>query len=425
MIYLTLLAIAVTLYLGFSRKINVGVVGTLFALLIGCFFMRLSPGKIFGFLPAKIIFKIVPITMFYGFALENGTLNLLIDKLLYKTSRWIHLLPWFVYLVCILLSMSGIGAGALGSIMAPLVLPIAIVANLDLTVVCVALAMGCAAGSSFVTSEGGTISLSIIEQTVFANDSLSIGIHTWVFMLFCFTSILGILFVVRKAFKRPEKVFSMEKPGEFNSIQIKNLFLIGVVVALLIVPLVLNTLFHSELTTFLYRNLDIGFVMLLGAFLAHILGLGKIDTVIKKRIPWSSITVICGMTILISVAVEAGLADVITGLLVNSVPRYLVVSVMALCAGVLSYFCSVVGVVLPTLYPLVEGIAAATGIAPASLFCAVFVGASSTSVSPFSTGGSIIVSCCTDESKRDLLIRQLLMMAFFSILGVAIAFLLF
>lgn len=423
-ILLSIAAIVATLVIGFKKKINIGLVGTVFAFVIGCFFCDLSPRQVYGFLPVNVLFKVVPITLFYGYALENGTLYKLVDKVLFVMSRWIWFIPCATFILCVLLGMSGIGAGSLSSILAPIIMAFASLADLNVLVCCLALAYGSAIGSCFVTSEGGTTSISIIEQTPYGADALSIGLKSWLHIIIVFVIVFVVYFISVKAYRQKNNSREMKKPEPFTPVQRKNLILIGVVVFLLVGPLLLYLLFPSPTTEYIYKKLDLGFVMLLGALTASLLKLGDVSTVVRSRIPWNTIFVVSGMTILIGVATEAGLTGAIASLINKYLPKFLVAPVMALTAGLLSCFCSVVSVVLPSLYPLVDGLSSASGVAPELLFCAILTGASITGVSPFSTGGSLILSCCTDEKKRDELVPKMIGLALMGILAVVVFYLL-
>jgi len=77
----------------------------------------------------------------------------------------------------------------------------------------------------------------------------------------------------------------------------------------------------------------------------------------------------------------------------------------------MSFFSSTLGVVCPALYPLVPTLAQATGINPLILFTCIVIGAQSSAISPFSSGGSLILGSCTSEEERTLMFPKLLFVA--------------
>ena len=68
----------------------------------------------------------------------------------------------------------------------------------------------------------------------------------------------------------------------------------------------------------------------------------------------------------------------------------------------MSLFCSPMGVVAPALFPLVPGLESITGIPSTILFLAIIIGAQSTVISPFSSGGSLLLSMVTGDERNKL-----------------------
>ena len=77
----------------------------------------------------------------------------------------------------------------------------------------------------------------------------------------------------------------------------------------------------------------------------------------------------------------------------------------------MSIFASTLGVVTPALFPMVLPLSASMSIDPMIIFIAIVVGAQATSISPFSSGGSLLLGSCTDEKVRSSLFSQLLLRA--------------
>lgn len=111
-----LMALAVSIGLGYKTKINIGFFTIAFAYLIGCFGMGLKPSEVIELWPVKIFFIILSVTLFYNFALANGALEKLASHLLYKCRKFPQFLPlaiffrsnhycwprcWFLYSTCL------------------------------------------------------------------------------------------------------------------------------------------------------------------------------------------------------------------------------------------------------------------------------------------------------------------------------------
>ena len=80
-----------------------------FAYLIGTFMMGLKPGDVIKMWPISIFFVIFSISLFYNFAIGNGTLEKLAQHLLYRIRKFPSLLPFAIFGAATI--MSALGAG--------------------------------------------------------------------------------------------------------------------------------------------------------------------------------------------------------------------------------------------------------------------------------------------------------------------------
>ena len=90
-------AIAVAIALGYKTKINTGFFAIAFAYLIGCFGMSLKTKAIISMWPISVMFVIFAVSIFYNFALVNGTLEKMSKYLLYSCRKFPGLLPFALF----------------------------------------------------------------------------------------------------------------------------------------------------------------------------------------------------------------------------------------------------------------------------------------------------------------------------------------
>ena len=75
----------------------------------------------------------------------------------------------------------------------------------------------------------------------------------------------------------------------------------------------------------------------------------------------------------------------------------------------MSIFSSTLGVVAPLMFPMIPGFVAATGMSPSLFAVAIIIGAQSTSIAPFSTGGSLqLGSSGLEGEEQDKFYNELL-----------------
>ena len=156
--------------------------------------------------------------------------------------------------------------------------------------------------------------------------------------------------------------------------------------------------------------MDVGLVAIVFSAIALFMKMAPQKDVIAK-VPWNTIIMICGVGMLINVAIEAGTLDLLASWAGSSLPAWLIPIAFSLVGAVMSFFSSTLGVVCPALFPLVPTLAATTGIHPLILFTCIIIGAQSSAISPFSSGGSLVLGSCTSEEERSAMFPKLLFFA--------------
>ena len=108
------------------------------------------------------------------------------------------------------------------------------------------------------------------------------------------------------------------------------------------------------------------------------------------------------------VIIRFKIIDALSAWIGSNVPTALIPLAFSFVGAFMSFFSSTTGVVAPALFPLIPGLAAATGLNPAALFACTILGGQSSAISPFSSGGSLILGSCGNEEDRNHLFNRLL-----------------
>ncbi len=119
------LIVAVVVSIRFS--VNVGIVAYALAFLVGGFGLGLPANTIVGYFPVSLFFQLMVITLFYGFAVSNGTMQKIADNAVFLCRNRSALVPWVIFLVAFVLCAigcppPGIGAALVALSVAVLVL---------------------------------------------------------------------------------------------------------------------------------------------------------------------------------------------------------------------------------------------------------------------------------------------------------------
>lgn len=408
-LYVCLLAIVVSIALGWKFKFNTGILAMGFAFLIGVFMMDLKVSAVIGFWPTNIVFFLIAISLFFTYATSNGTMELLGKKMLYAMNGNAKLIPWVITLVCAVVAFLGAGAST-PAIVGPLAFAIGISANIHPLVI--AVTVGSATligGDNPINGFGGVISKNLIEAAGYTEVASEMATYVWINSAIKQLVVIGIIYIIFKGFKA--KKVEVEKPDSFNTVQKKTLALILAAFCIMVIPAMMNAWFGgnpaiAKIAAFAQPQS----IMILAAILAMALKIGNEKDIIRK-LPMNSILMIAGVAMLLGVAKEAGLVDAISGVLTNSVPRFFVPSMLVLFAAFLSFFSSGTSVVCPLMYPLVPQLAESLGLNPVMLFSCIFIGAMASALSPFSTGGSMVIAGCPDAETKEYLANKMILVA--------------
>ena len=399
-------AIVVSIALGYRTKINTGFFAIAFAYIIGCFVLDLKAPDVVKMWPISIFFVIFAVSLFYNFSLVNGTLEKLAGHLMYGCRKFPHMLPFAVFLAATLIAGMGAGFYTVLAFMAPITLLLCEKTGMGKMIGAMAVNYGALAGANFMASQSGLIFRGLMQNAGVSPDTAfvnSIGIFAAT-MVVPFVVLGGLIFFTdHKRSMSGSAVSLSQRPEPFDKNQKTTLVLIALMMGLVLAaPLLHMALPDNKLITFVNSKMDIGLVASVFTVIALLLKLGD-EKKVLAMVPWGTLVMICGVGMLISVAIKAGTIKLLAAWIGTSLPAYMVPFAMCVVAAIMSLFSSTLGVVTPALFPLVPSLASSMGIDPMLLFIAIVVGAQASAISPFSSGGSLVLgSCATDEGRNEL-----------------------
>lgn len=407
---LMLMALAVSIGLGYKTKINIGFFTIAFAYLIGCFGMGLKPSEVIKLWPVKIFFIILSVTLFYNFALANGALEKLASHLLYKCRKFPQFLPLAIFFAATIIAGLGAGFYTVLAFMAPITLLLCKKTNMNMIIGGMAANYGALAGANFMTSQSGIIFRSLMENTgISSQTAFSYSSGIFVLTLIIPIAVLGIYTLWNR--KSNSIVIEDQKPQPFDKKQKQSIFLIILMMSIVLVFPILHLVFPDVKTiSFLNSKIDIAFLAITFSLISLLMKLADEKKVIAL-VPWGTLIMICGVGMLIALGVKLGIITTLSEWLANNVPVWVIPVLLCLISAIMSVFSSTLGVVAPTLFPIVPALALTSGLNPLVLFICIVVGAQSTAISPFSSGGSLIMASAPADIDKTKFFNQLLFKA--------------
>ncbi len=158
----------------------------------------------------------------------------------------------------------------------------------------------------------------------------------------------------------------------------------------------------------IFFNLNVGMGALAGAVLLTVLRVANEAHAIRAM-PWSTILMVTGVTVLIALLEKTGGMDLFTTLLARFSTQRSVTGVTAFLTGSISVYSSTSGVVLPAFLPTVPGLIQKLGGGnPMAIASSINVGSHLVDVSPLSTIGALCIAAAPAGEDTRSLFRKML-----------------
>lgn len=118
-------------------------------------------------------------------------------------------------------------------------------------------------------------------------------------------------------------------------------------------------------------------------------------------IPWNVILMVMGVGILMNIISISGGIDIMVAGLEKVMGPHTAAMIMAIAAGIMSFFSSGLGVVFPTLIPTASGLASGLGVSAVQLVTVIVIGGTVSGFTPISTTGALIMAGVAQQENAD------------------------
>ncbi|MBL8152861.1 MAG: C4-dicarboxylate ABC transporter [Anaerolineae bacterium] len=393
---LSLLALILAVILSGVTRVNVGILALGFAWLVGHYVAGQPIAFLFDSFPLNLASMLFGVTFLFGIAHQNGSLQ----RITYRAARLVRgraaLMPLVFFVLAVLLSSIGAGNIAAVAILAPMAMATAGEMGISALLMTIMIANGANAGAFSPIAPTGIIANSLIQQ-------IGIEMNPWTqvylpplvaqtFVALVSYGIFGGVNLWRRANHAGPSAYIPPAP-------LAPVTRVNIVTLLSIAAFIVGVIVFKA---------DAGFLAIALATILCLLGMGDQEEAIKA-VPWSTILMVCGVSVLIAVLQITGGLDLFTSLLAQVSTLATVTGVIALATALLSVYSSSSGVVMPAFIPLVPGLIARLGGGnPVALVSSINVGSHLVDVSPLSTLGALCIANAPPAEDRDRLFRKLL-----------------
>ncbi len=379
--------------LSMFTKVNVGVVSLALAWIVGVYLGGLPFAQVIGGFPTQLFLTLVGVTLLFGMAHVNGTLERLAARAVALCYGNAGVIPIMFFIVALVLSSIGPGNIATVALLVPMAMAIGHRAEIPPFLMAIMVGNGAQAGALSPVAPTGVIvngvmdriGLSGVEWQTYTNNLLA---HLVVTFIAYFVFGGWRLFARRKERTDGAAIVAPE-PLEWQH------WLTSAMLAALVLVVV-------------QFNMQVGMAALTGATILSLANAADEKETIK-RMPWNVVMMVCGVTVLIGVLERTQGMDLFTDLLARISTPSTVTGVIAFVTGLVSVYSSTSGVVLPAFLPTVPGLVERIGGGDAlGIASAMNVGGHLVDLSPLSTLGALCLAALPPSVDARPVFNQLL-----------------
>ena len=402
--WISLAALIVAITLSMVTSVNVGVVSLAMAWIVGVYLGGMPLAKVIGNFPIDLLLNLVGVTLLFGMANNNGTLGRIAARAVRACRGNSGLIPIMLFFIALGLSSIGPGNIATTAIMAPMAMAVGLRAAVPPFLMALMVGNGAQAGALSRFAPTGIIVNTNMEKiglAGFETQTYLNNLAAHVVVTFAAYFLFGGWKLFTKKKPVPPVMSQSDQAGgraadeviECEPFEPRHWLTIAVLTSLVVSVIWLRT--------------HVGMAALTGAAFLSLLKAADEKEAIKKM-PWSVILMVCGVTVLIGVLAAQRGIDLFTDMLASVATPATVTFMIAFLTGAVSVYSSTSGVVLPAFLPTVPGLAARLNADPMAIASSMNVGGHLVDLSPLSTIGALCIAAVGNDAEAKKLFNQLL-----------------
>ena len=385
--YVSLAALVVAILVSCFTELNVGILALALAWIVGVYVGGMPLNDVIGGFPVSLFLTLSGVTLLFAQAQQNRTLDRIAHRAVRVCRGNSGLIPIMFFALGLALASVGPGNVSTAALLGPMAMAVAGRAAIPAFLMIIMVGNGAQAGALSPFAPTGVIVNGLMAK-------IGLGGHEW----FTYWTNLAAhaavafggyaLFGGLKLFKSSAVVTIEHKPEDIDFDR-SNLITIAVIAALLV--------------GVLFFGVNVGMGAFAGAVVLGAVGAADHKDAIK-RMPWSVIVMMSGVTVLIALMEDTGGLDLFTAALARLATPGTITGVIAFVTGLISVYSSTSGVVLPAFLPTIPGLIERLGGGdPLAIAASMNIGAHLVDLSPLSTTGALcIAAVASGENVRSV-----------------------
>ena len=400
--------LSIVLSILLSKKVNFGIMAMFFAFVLGYWCCGLTLADILSYFPTRTIVIFIIYTIFFGYVRRGQIFNNISMNIMYSFRKRPALVPFAIYLSAI--TVNGLCNGtAAFAIVGPI--GYAIAAQAGFAPVIVAFALTAGAGINFPWSMGGPIHQGILSQYV-SSQAVEKGL-IYILEANLLISTIGfiVVYLAARGYKPKNRTLDFRKSEPLTGKQKRILYVVLAVLSLVVIPSVTEMLAPNPVTAWITAKIDTQIIFLAGSVALAFMEIEKADTVIREDVPWSVILMIAGTSMLVGLMNDFHIIGMLTEWITASISPFWIIPILLAVAGLMTMVSNGITVIY-ALAPIVFSVSAQyVGVPFLGAYTAAYVGTQTPSCSPFSYGGAMAMVSATENTDREKLFKQLLLVS--------------
>ena len=388
---MTLGALALAIVLSCTSRLNVGLLAIALAWVIGVYFGHLPLREVTAGFPIDLFLTLAGVTLLFSQARVNGTLDIVAHNAVRLCRGRVGLVPVMYFALGAALASAGPGNIATTGLLAPMAMATALRMNISPFLMAIMVGNGCNSGSLSPIAPTGIIVTGLMNRIGLGGHE----VYSWLFNMLAHAIVAFggyMIFGGAKLLVRADRVDMAAEPVQrLDRHQ-------GITLGMIAV-LILGVIFGG---------FNVGMAAFAAAVLLSLLRAADDGDAIKKM-PWSTILMVCGVTVLIGLLEKTGGMEIFTNLLSRVATQATVIPFLGFIIGLVSAYSSTSGVVLPAFLPTVPGLIEKLGGGSAlSIASTMNIAGHLVDVSPLSTIGALCIAGVPAGEQSRKLFNQLL-----------------
>ncbi len=390
---ISLILLLVAVLISCFTTLNIGTLSIGLALLIG-WLGNVKIATIIQGYPTNLLILLAGTTYLFSIAQTNGTLEKVSKYAIRAVRGRAALLPIVLFLLALALSAMGPGQITISALLAPAAMLLAEEVGINPLLMALVVGNGAQAGAMSPLAPPGIISAEILAK----QGLTGVGGTLWLNMFIVHVAVTVLAYLLFGGLKlwrehTPAQSESLRKieVAPFDRAQLATLA--GVLI------LVVGALFFK---------LDIGFgAFLIGALLSLFKAVDEGKAI--KAMPWGTIVMVTGVTVLVNLMSKVGGIDLFASLIAKMSSKGTVTLVAGFWSGLVSAYASTTGVILPAFLPMAPPLLKQVGGTDLlALVSSIIVCGFVVDLSPLSTTGAVFIANAGPKANKNKLFRDML-----------------